>query len=306
MNSGFLQVEKVPRETDLSQERFETEYLPRRHPVIISGNMTGWRALDQWSPEWLKESYGDVEVHASLDIPERSDDFSYWGSDVRWIQLGQFVDHMGTSDRPCYIRQSPSRFFPNFAEYFDFDVFLTMEGRNAEFGIWFGSKGTDSGVHWDTESNFLAQIDGHKRAMLFAPSDSRYLYPYHDQVRWTSFNAFSPDFERFPKARKATPFLVELNPGEAIHIPRGWWHQFISLDVAISMNCFFQPSCGLSHFVKCISYGGPRHIAQTMRDFVMLGVFRSQKGVRIISDVPTGQFLYNIVHGAIARRIGRA
>ena len=88
--------------------------------------MTGWRSLNEWSPEWLKNSYGDVEVHASLNIPERGDDFSYWGSDVRWMPLAQFVDHMKNSDQPCYTRQAPSNLFPDFNAYFDFDDFLNL------------------------------------------------------------------------------------------------------------------------------------------------------------------------------------
>ena len=265
--------------------------------------MTGWRSLNEWSPEWLKNSYGDVEVHTSLNIPERGDDFSYWGSDVRWMPLAQFVDHMKKSDQPCYTRQAPSNLFPDFNAYFDFDDFLNLTSRSATTGLWFGSNGTDSGLHWDTDSNFLAQIYGRKKAVLFPPSCSKYLYPYRDQIRWTPFNAFAPDFEQFPKARYATPHIADLNPGEAIHIPRGWWHQFISNEVAISINCFFQPSCGLRHFIKSAAHGGPLHVARLIRDFVVLGLFKSQQDSDTVSDIPTGQFVYDIVSGAIARRL---
>ena len=298
----FRELRQVPRETQITRDRFEAEYFSRRMPVVMCGEIARWPALAEWSPEWLKATYGDAKVHASLDIPERGKDFSYWGSDVRWMPLAEFVDHMMTSERPCYMRQNRSASFPDFDKYFDFESLLCMDGRSAQYGLWFGSKGTDSGVHWDVESNFLAQIYGHKKAILFAPHDAKYLYPYRDQIRWTSFSAFAPDFERFPRASKAIPYLADLGPGDVIHIPRGWWHQVVSLDVAISINCFFQPSCDLGHFMRSIVYGGPWHVARTARDFVMLGLFRTQQGVRTVSDVPTGLFLYNIVHDFIARR----
>ena len=302
MKTGFTELRQVPRETEIARDRFEAEYFSHRMPVVMSGNIANWRALAEWSPQWLKDVYGDVKVHASLDIPERGKDFSYWGANVRWMSLAEFVDHMTTSERPCYIRQNRSTSFPDFDKYYDFESLLCMDGRSAQYGLWFGSKGTDSGVHWDTESNFLAQIYGRKRAILFAPYDSKYLYPYPDQIRWTSFNAFAPDFERFPRASKATPYLTELGPGDVVHIPRGWWHQFVSLDTAISMNCFFQPSCDVGHFMRSIVYAGPWHVARTARDFVMLGLFSAHPEGRPVSDVPTGLFLYNIVRDFFARR----
>jgi len=310
MSTEFLRWEEVPRETNISRERFESDYFSRQLPVVVSGKLSSWRALNEWSPEFLKEFYGDVSVHASLDIPERKDgSFQYWGSGVHWMPLNQFIDHIETSDElgSGYIRQSPSNFFADLNNYFDFDILLDMEGRNAGCGLWFGSKGTDSGVHWDTDSNILAHIYGKKHAILFAPSDSKYLYPYRDQIRWTSFSAFEPTFTSFPNARNATPYFVELNPGDALHIPRGWWHQVISLSTAISINCFFQPSCSFPHFMRSVAYAGPMHVAQTIRDFVTLGIFQKQLDARqIISDIPTGHFLYNIVRDAFARRLGKS
>ena len=118
MNSGFSNSREVPRETDIPRAQFETEYFSNQRPAIISGKMNRWRSFNEWSPEWLKKNYGDVEVHASLNIPERSGDFSYWGSDVRWMPLAEFVDHMMKSDQPCYTRQAPSELFPNFDAHF--------------------------------------------------------------------------------------------------------------------------------------------------------------------------------------------
>lgn len=305
MGSEFQNLETVPRKEDLSREKFEADYFARQHPVVVSGSLGSWRASSEWSPEFLRKTYGDVSVHASLEIPERRDSgFSYWGSEVNWMPLRDFVDHLESSSRPCYIRQSRSTFFPNFEDFFDFTMFLDMEGRDPQYGLWFGSKGTDSGVHWDTESNILAHIYGRKRAILFAPSDSRYLCPYRSQIRWSPFNAFEPDFTLFPNARNATPYQVDLNPGDAIHIPRGWWHQIISLDTAISINCFFQPSCDFHHFVKSVARAGPMHVAQTARDFLMLGFFRSRQKTDSVSDIPTGQFLYNVARTSLARRLG--
>lgn len=300
---GYRASYLLPREVNLPKERFCDEYFCRTKPVILCGNIGQWRALSEWSPEWLKEEYGNVKVHASLDIPRRSTEFRYWGARAEWIPLGQFVDYILNNETVSYTRQAPARFFPAFDDYYDFNVLLDMTGRQAEAGLWFGSKDTDSGVHWDTESNFLAQIYGHKRVILFPPENGRYLYSFTDQIRWTQFDAFKPDFEKFKNAKNATPYYGHLNPGEVIHIPRGWWHQFVSLDVAISINCFFQPSCDFTHFLRSAVAAGPRHLYQIAHDFVRYGMLKHAKKKRIISDVPTGEFLYRIVNTAIRRRL---
>ena len=214
---------QIPREAGLSKQDFERNYLDRHLPVILENKVAGWRALKEWTPEALANDYGDIQVHASLNIPDRSDvEFSYWGSTAEWIPLRQFTEFMATSDRPCYIRQIPSDRFPNFEDFFDLNDFLDMADRKPAVGLWFGSARTDSGLHWDTESNFFTQIYGRKHVILCPPGDMKHLYPYRDQIRWTAFDAFAPNFDRFPRGRNARPIFASMRPGDTLFIPTGW------------------------------------------------------------------------------------
>ena len=121
---------------------------------------------------------------------------------------------------------------------------------------------------------------------------TKFLYGYSDQIRWSRFNAFEPDFDAHPKARKAKALTGVLNPGEAIHIPRTWWHQVRSLDSAISINCFFRPECSLWHFRAAICNSGPSAMLNVGADFVRLGLFKRSPGNRLFADMPTGLYLY--------------
>jgi ribosomal protein L16 Arg81 hydroxylase len=45
-----------------------------------------------------------------------------------------------------------------------------------------------------------------------------------------------PDLVRHPLYRYANKFVFDLNPGEALFIPVGWWHHVRALDVSISVS----------------------------------------------------------------------
>jgi hypothetical protein len=303
----FPHIEEIPRVRGIAPDAFERDFLQRQRPVIITDAMTRWRALREWTPETFKTRYGDAVIHASLDIPHKSEEgFRYWGSTDRWMPMSEFIDAMRASERPCYVRQAPQDRMPGLSECYDFNDFMDMTGRDPEPALWLGSKGTDSGLHWDFQSNMFAQIHGRKRILLCSPADSAKLTPYRDQIRWSRFDGLAPDFDQFPRARAARPMIATLAPGEVIHIPRGWWHQLHSLDVSISLSCFSNPKVSLSYFVGRAWQAGLGHGAMLIADFVRLGIFKASFEHRVLSDVPTGLFVYNTLLEAISRRLGRA
>ena len=51
----------------------------------------------------------------------------------------------------------------------------------------------------------------------------------------------NPDYERFPKFRQAVALEGILEPGEMLFLPAGWWHQVRSMDLAISVNFWWEP-----------------------------------------------------------------
>ena len=75
-----------------------------------------------------------------------------------------------------------------------------------------------------------------------APAQSALIYPN------TLFDTFPngcrtdverPDFTRFPKMRALEPLVVELEPGDAIYIPRRWWHHVRTLEISAAINYWF-------------------------------------------------------------------
>jgi hypoxia-inducible factor 1-alpha inhibitor (HIF hydroxylase) len=102
-------------------------------------------------------------------------------------------------------------------------------------------------VHYDGMENLFAMISGHKRCILFNPSQYRSLYPFpahHPHDRQSQVDFDNPNFDMFPRFREAHGYETILEPGEVLYIPSHWWHYIESEEnsMTISLNFWFEPS----------------------------------------------------------------
>jgi hypothetical protein len=112
-------VATIDRRQQLPYEEFAEEYLFPGKPVIITGGVRGWRALDNWTPDYFKSKYGSMNL--------RIDDKNY--------TMADFIDSVNSSSsvKPApYLRNEiieqflpelladisplPRYFFPNWLD----------------------------------------------------------------------------------------------------------------------------------------------------------------------------------------------
>jgi ribosomal protein L16 Arg81 hydroxylase len=102
--------------------------------------------------------------------------------------------------------------------------------------MWMGGQGTFTPLHHDLTNNLLLQIVGRKRLLLVAPGATPRLYNDHhvySQIR----DLLEPGIlSRYPKLEGIHVHQIMLNPGEALFIPLGWWHQVSSLDFSVTIT----------------------------------------------------------------------
>src|SRR5438445_13120135 len=57
-----MKVVQIDRRRDLPYEEFAREYLFPNKPVIVSGAIESWKAVDRWTPEYFKNQHGSVNL----------------------------------------------------------------------------------------------------------------------------------------------------------------------------------------------------------------------------------------------------
>ncbi len=108
--------------------------------------------------------------------------------------------------------------------------------RQCLASIWIGTR-TRIAAHNDMPANLACVAAGRRRFTLFPPEQFRNLYlgpldntPAGRAVSMVDFR--NPDFAAHPKFREALAHaqVVELEPGDALHIPSFWYHHVEGLE----------------------------------------------------------------------------
>ena len=114
--------------------------------------------------------------------------------------------------------------------------------------VWIGPAGTFTPLHRDPYENLFAQVVGRKRIHLFAPDLAPFLYINKSGIqRNTSAVAseqdlLAPTSERPLLSRalaSANAFVAELDAGDVLYIPQGWYHCVQSLSTSASVNFWY-------------------------------------------------------------------
>ncbi|MGN6280172.1 MAG: cupin-like domain-containing protein [Sphingomonas sp.] len=99
--------------------------------------------------------------------------------------------------------------------------------------LWLGGP-VRTQIHNDRDHNLACVIAGHRRFTLFPPEQVGNLYigPLENPPPLSLVDPEAPDLVRFPRFAEAlsTARIAELGPGDALLMPRYWWHHVTSRD----------------------------------------------------------------------------
>jgi hypothetical protein len=227
----------IVRKADITAEAFLADHYAANHPVVLDSELTDWPALDRWTPDYLKHLIGarDIEVQAGRSADT---DFERNMADHRVrMPFDQFIDRVagGGEGNDLYLTAynsaaNEAALAPLKQDIGTLDKLLTAEGAGMP---WIGAAGSFTPLHHDLTNNLLLQIVGRKRVLLVAPGDTPRLYNDHhvySQVR----DLTDPNIvARYPRLDGVHVHQVTLEPGDALFIPLGWWHQVTALDFSV-------------------------------------------------------------------------
>lgn len=239
----------VERRATVSVDEFFEHYYATNTPVILTDLVRKWPAFGKWTPEHLKTVYGHAEVQMTSGRANDPDYDMNREKHYATTRMDAFVDRVlaaGQSNDFYLIARNYNTRRPELLPLFD-DIdwsFGYLDRAHATSGsaLWFGPSGTITPFHHDTSNILFAQIYGRKKLVLAAPTEIALLSGA--RAMYAALDPEKPDYEQHPEFRNVLLREVELQPGEALFIPVGWWHYVRALDVSISiaLNNFARPN----------------------------------------------------------------
>lgn len=229
---------------NLSVADFQTRYFDTQKPVVIRGGASHWPAMQRWQPAYLKEKLAGrtVQLFGSKDGIHFDKKVTPFVKATQYtLPVEAFVDRtfgLAESDMVYYLRQQA---ISNFSELTgDIDAPKFANRRISETCLWIGGTGNITNTHYDMNDNFLVQVSGRKRLMLFSSEQFDELYPMAattpNTSNYASVDIANPDLAAYPAFAKAQPFEAFLEPGDMLFIPVFWWHWVQTLEAGCSVN----------------------------------------------------------------------
>ena len=257
-------------------------------PLVIAGAVANSIAVRKWSPRGLATRF-DTTVPAALDLPGgRSPYMDAQAAHSAQIPFSELIDRIERGES-CYLAQASLERF----EGLEGDLDLSALTAVPRYGVnlWVGGQ-TRSGLHFDSADNVLVQIYGRKCAILVAPKHVRALRVVRDVPSKSSLSPDEIESDRDGPLSRIERWRTTLDPGDALYIPRGWWHYLASPGASISVNHWHGDHLSAKDQMTAFVLAGPRVWSRTTRDFLWCGVLGRPHRQRLFSPPALGADLH--------------
>lgn len=263
-----MELKQIPRVENISKEAFVRDYVQPQKPVVIKKLIDTWPAYSKWNLEYIREVAGDRTVPLYDDRPISSQ-FKFNQAHAE-MKMSEYIDVL--ESKPTNYRiflYNLLKEVPKLQQDFKYpDVGLRFLKQLPM--LFFGGENSKVFMHYDIDyANILHfHFHGRKQCILFPPSESKHLYKVpHALISREDINFNDPDYEKFPVLKKARGYITELNHGETLYMPEGYWHHMTYLTAGFSMSLRATPRT-LTNFSKAVyNLVFMRHFDNYMRKY---------------------------------------
>ncbi len=232
-----LNLSKIDRVKTITKEDFIKNYFKPQKPVVIEQFIEDWPAYKKWNLDYMKKVAGDKTVPLYDDRPvDYKDGFNEPHAKMK---MSEYVD---------LLKRKPTKFriflwnilkevpvLQNDFTYPDFGLRL-MKGLPM---LFFGGKDSHTFMHYDIDlaNIFHFHFEGRKKCILFDQKQNRYLYkiPFSLITR-EDINFNNPDFKKWPALKNVKGYVAELEHGNVLYMPEGYWHYMKYITPGFSMS----------------------------------------------------------------------
>lgn len=232
-----LDLQDIPRVKTITKEDFIKHFFKPQKPVVIEQFIEDWPAYEKWSLDYIKTIAGDKTVPLYDDRPVHHEDG--FNEPHAKMKMADYID---------LLKREPTKFriflwnalkeIPELQKdyaYPDFGLKL-MKGLPM---LFFGGQNSHTFMHYDIDlaNIFHFHFNGKKLCILFDQNQNKYLYKIpHSLITREDIDFSNPDFEKWPALKHAKGYKTELNHGEVLYMPEGYWHYMKYLTPGFSMS----------------------------------------------------------------------
>ena len=216
--------------------------LPCR-PLVIRGLVRDWPAVHAGTPAEFRDYLAPFDAAGEMDAffgepgiagkyyyADGLNGFNFERRKMRFAAaLDTMLSHLGKPDaQSVYVGSIPvDDYLPGFSAQNQMPLLPSTVAPR----IWLGHASNVSS-HYDTVDNLACVVAGTRRFTLYAPEliGDLYVGPIDNTMAGqpVSLAASSPlDEQRYPNfgAIRDKALTAELGPGDALYLPKLWWHQ---------------------------------------------------------------------------------
>lgn len=210
--------------------------LYKNKPYIIKEFSKNWQAQQKWSFNFLKKQDPNLIINTVIGNAATKE------KNLKKIMLSEYVDNVLENKENSYL--TTFHLFKKFP-YLKKDINIEEIKKKSilhHLLAWIGPANTITGFHADWSNNINVQICGKKIFYLVSPKFNKNMYisKRFERISITSqidINDYNESTH--PLFKKAEIISFELNPSDAIFIPRGWWHYVKSVSPSISVSIHY-------------------------------------------------------------------
>jgi len=261
-----LNLEQIPREKTLTKKEFIRNYFKPQKPVVIERFIEDWPAYSKWSLDYVKEVAGDKEVPLYDDRPVKHDEG--FNEPHAKMKLADYVD---------LLKKGPTKYriflwnllkeVPELQKDFSYPDFglRLMKGLPM---LFFGGQDSHTFMHYDIDlaNIFHFHFEGKKQCILFSQDETKFLYKIpHSLITREDIDFADPDLDKWPALQYAKGNITQLEHGNVLYIPEGYWHymKYITPGFSMSLRAIARKPKNLSKAVYNILV--MRHFDNLMR-----------------------------------------
>lgn len=261
----------LERVENLNTHDFLKNYKRVNKPVVIEKLTQNWPARKKWTSDYFKQIAGDKIVPLYDCVPSK--DNKHQHASALTMPLKDYLERLeqGKKDLRLFFYNILSG-IPELIKDFSYpEIGLSFFKKLPV--LFIAAQGTKVQMHFDIDfaDIFLCHFGGKKRVVLFSPEQTKYMY--HVPFSFSSLfdvDFDTPDYEKYPALKYLQGEEVELNHGDILYIPPGYWHYIVYEEFGMSMALRAFPRTPVNFFKMMKNIIVIRSIEGLMRKIIGL------------------------------------